>query len=68
MKFIIEIKDSDLSEGCAWCPLNYDYQGCRAFHGNKSTDDPMLNWEWDGQEKKRPDDCPLVPLIEEVTE
>jgi len=61
MRFIVEINDSDLEDGCALCPMNYDYQGCLAFHGS-AKDDPMLNWKWDGSPKERPKDCPLIPL------
>lgn len=57
----MEINDSDLEDGCALCPMNYDYQGCLAFHGS-AKDDPMLNWEWDGCPDERPNDCPLIPL------
>ena len=61
MRFIVEIEDGDLENGCASCPMNYDYQGCLAFHGS-ANDDPMFDWELDGSPKERPKDCPLIPL------
>ena len=72
MKFIIDIRDSDLSEGCAMCPLNYDYISCNAYYctdSHKNDDgDPLFGWLLDGNPNKMPDDCPLIPLIEEVAE
>jgi hypothetical protein len=65
-KYVIEIDDTDLEDGCAYCPLNYDYQGCQAFHGPRKND-PMIGLEIDGSPKERPKNCPLVPYEKKTT-
>ena len=60
-KFIVEIRDDDIKEWCAGCPMNYDYVQCTASYG---IDDPLLEWLWDGRKNERPKNCPLIPYEE----
>lgn len=65
-KYVIEIGDGDLEDGCANCPLNYDYQYCVVYHGDWS-EEPVSNSSFEGCKEGRPKNCPLVPYEKKTT-
>lgn len=65
-KYIIEIDDERLKEGCEYCPLNYDYDKCLAHNGEWRSD-PMHAWDLNGSPDGRTENCPLVPYEKRTT-